>query len=192
MNAFGKHGIASVLTVLTAAMSLTAGCERTGQMFGGASSIPVANPTKETTYQRIETPKPVNLLLPRKINIHPFTVTRTFDKAGGIRGVDVRIEVFNAFREATRAFGSFRFELYTYKANSQQPRGDLRGIWEIEPSLLDAGENKRYWNRSQQMYEFKLQWDKPIPVGKKFVLAAVFTSPFTKRLTAQRIFISGE
>ena len=192
MNTFGKRETTKVLTALLAMVSLAAGCGNTNRRFGGAGSPQATTQPAVREYTQIDVPQPVNLLLPKSINIHPFTVTRTFDQAGGIRGVDVRVEAFNAFHEATKTFGSFRFEVYAFKPNSLEPKGALCGIWEVEPSLLDPRENLRYWNRSQQMYEFKLQWDKPIPERQKFVLAAVFPSPFTKRMTVQRVFTSGE
>ena len=195
MNTFWKRETTNILTALLAMVSLAAGCGDTSNWFGGTSSPPPPAATTqpaERKYTQIDVPQPVNLLLPKSINIHPFTVIRTFDQAGGIRGVDVRVEAFNAFHETTKAFGSFRFEVHTYKQNSLDPKGELSGIWEIEPSLLDPRENLRYWSRSQQMYGFKLQWDKPIPVGQKFVLVAVFTSPFTERLSAERVFTSGD
>ena len=177
---------------MLAATMLTGGCVDMTQWLGGTDTPPPSTQPAPREYTQIDVPQPISLLLPKKINIHPFTTTRTFDKDGGIRGVDVRVEVFNAFQEATKAFGSFRFELFTHKRNAEDPKGEKREIWEIEPSMLDAKENLRYWNRSQQMYEFKLQWDKPIPVGEKFVLQAVFTSPFTDRLITQRVFMSGQ
>jgi hypothetical protein len=193
MKIFAKRTAAYILIALVTTVSLSGGCTNMSRWFGGADTPPLStdNPAVRE-YTPIDVPKPVNLLLPTSINIHPFTITRTFDDAGGIKGVDVRVEAFNAFHEATKAFGSFRFEIYTHQSNNLEPKGDLRGVWEIEPALLDAKENMRYWNRSQQMYEFKLQWAKPIPVGQKFVLVAVFTSPFTRRLTTQRIFTSGQ
>lgn len=184
MNTFAKRGTINVLTALLAAVSLASGCTGAGRPRATTQPAP-------HQYTQIDVPQPVNLLLPKSISIHPFTKTRTFDPAGGIRGVDVTVVAFNAFHEATKAFGSFRFEVYTFKPNSLDPKGELYGIWEIEPSLLDPRENMRYWNRSQEMYEFKLQWDKPIPVGRKFVLVAIFTSPFTQRLIAQGIRTSG-
>jgi len=144
-------------------------------------------------HARVAVPRPVSLLLPKSIRIvHPFTETRTFDEAGGVKGIDASVEVFDHFHRSTMAFGDFRFELYSFRDNSLDPKRKLKSVWEIEPSMMDPRENLRYWNRSQQMYEFKLQWGKPIPVGQKFVLAAVFTSPFTDRLIAERVFTSGE
>ena len=193
MKTLAKCKTAYILTVLLAGATLSSGCSDTSKWFGGTSAPPLSTTQPAVRqYAQIDVPQPVNLLLPKSIHIHPFTVTRTFDQAGGIGGVDVRVEAFNAFHEAAKAFGSFRFEVYSFTDNSLEPKGSRRGIWEIEPSMLDPKENLRYWNRSQQMYEFKLQLDKPIPVGQKFVLVAVFTSPFTPRLTAQRIFTAGQ
>jgi len=189
MNTFTRRETTKLLTALLTLVGAAAGCNNAKVNTSSPKSAPLPMARE---YTQIDVPQPVNLLLPKSINIHPFTVTRTFDKGGGIRGVDVRVEAFNAFHEATKTFGSYRFEIYTFKSNSLEPKRTLCAIWEIEPSLLDPRENLRYWNRSQQMYEFKLQWDKPIPVGQKFVLVAVFTSPFTPRLTAQRIFTSGQ
>lgn len=191
MNILGKYKIAKITAALLAMASL-AGCGDMTNWFGGSNTLEPTTQPAVRQYEQIDVPQPVNLLLPKSINIHPFTVTRRFDKDGGIRGVDVRVEAFNAFHEATKAFGTFRFEVYTFKINSKEPKGGLQGIWEVEPSLLDPKENLRYWNRSQQMYEFKLQLNSAIPVGQKFVLVAVFTSPFSERLTAQRIFTAGE
>ena len=153
-----------------------------------ASNMPVA---ERKPFKRQPVPEPIDLLLPESINIHQFTGTRTFDEEGGIRGIDVRVEAFNAFREPTKAFGNFRFEIYTYKVNNPNRRGKLWGIWHVA-SMLEAKKNLQYWNRTQQMYEFRLQWDRPIPVGRKFILVGIFTSPFTERLTTERVFTSGQ
>jgi len=202
MNTLGRREIIGLSVILLVLAGLVTGCGDNNKLDLGKwfrksdAPVPATQPATGQPggpqHARVDVPEPVNLLLPERINIHPFTVTRTFDQAGGIRGVDVRIEAFNAFQEATKAFGDFRFEIYSHKANSIEPKDKICGVWEVTPSLLDPKENLRYWNRSQQMYEFKLQWDQPIPVGRKFVLVAVFTSPFTPRMTAQRTFTSGE
>lgn len=163
-----------------------------GNWFGKSGRPQPTTAPAPRRHARVDVPRPINLLLPKKINIHPFTGTRKFDDAGGVKGIDVRVEVFDYFRGPTRAFGDFRFELYSFRNNSLDPKRKLKSVWEIEPSMMDPRENLRYWNRSQQMYEFKLQWKKPIPVGQKFVLVAVFTSPFTERMIAERVFTSGE
>jgi hypothetical protein len=134
-------------------------------------------------------PAPVDLLLPTSIRIHPFT-GRTFDEAGGISGIDVRIEVLDHFGDPTKAFGDFRFELYDFVPNKLDPRGKRIGVWDVP--LLKSSENLLHWDKITRMYVFKLQWPEPIPVGKRVVLVATFDSPFTTRLSDQRQFVSGQ
>lgn len=135
-------------------------------------------------------PEPISLTLPQGIRLHPFTGTRTFDNNGGIRGIDVRIEASDAYGDATKAFGEFRFEMYDYAPNSIDPRGQRIATW--TESLQEPQKNLLHWDKITRTYEFKLRWDQPIPVGRRFVLAAYFSSPFTPRLDAQRVFISGQ
>jgi hypothetical protein len=137
-----------------------------------------------------QVPEPIDLLLPRTIRIQPFTGTRTFDEAGGIKGIDVRIEAKDAYGDSTKAFGDFRFELYEFRPNNQDPRGTQIATW--EEHLLDPRKNALHWDNIHLGYEFKLQWDRPIPVGRKFILVAVFSSPFTERKFAQREFTAGQ
>jgi len=135
-------------------------------------------------------PKPIHLLLPRKIRIHSFTGTRTFHEAGGVNGIDVHIDALDAFGDATKAFGHFRFELHEFVANQPDPKGRRIAVWEVP--LLEPKRNLVHWSNITRKYTFKLQWDTPIAVGSKFVLVAVFSSPFTERLFSERVFISGE
>lgn len=134
-------------------------------------------------------PEPIDLLLPAAIRIHPFT-GRTFDEAGGIRGVDVHIEAMDGYGDATKAFGEFRFEMYRFVSNSTDPKGSQIATW--SESLLEPKKNLLHWNKITRTYEFKLQWDRPIPVGQRFVLMAVFNSPFTERMTDERVFVAGQ
>jgi len=135
-------------------------------------------------------PAPIDLLLPKTIRIHPFTQTRVFDEAGGIKGVDVRIEAVDAYGDATKAFGDFRFEMYDFVTNSLDPKGKRIATW--NESLLEPKRNLLHWDKITRTYEFKLQWDRPIPVGKRYVLVAVFSSPFTRRIIDERVFVSGQ
>ncbi len=137
-----------------------------------------------------EIPAPINLLLPRKIRIHPFTGTRTFDEAGGIKGVDVRIEARDAYGDPIKAFGDFRFELHSYRPHSPDPKGSQIASWKIP--LIQPKKNLLHWDGIAKRYQFKLQWHQPIPVGYRFVLVATFSSPFTERMSDQYIFISGQ
>ena len=137
-----------------------------------------------------QVPEPINLLLPKTIRIHPFTGTRDFDQSGGIRGIDVRIEAVDHYGDPTKAFGTMRFELYRFQPNSIDPKGKRIAVW--EESTIEPAKNLLHWDKITRTYEFKLQWESPIPVGRKFVLQAVFTSPFSERMFAERVFISGQ
>ena len=134
-------------------------------------------------------PKPLNLLLPQSIRIHYFTGTRNFDKTGGIKGIDVRIEAIDHYGDPTKAFGDFRFEMYSFLPNSTDPKGKRMAVW--QEAMMKPEKNLLHWDKVTRTYDFKLQWNKPIPVGKRFVLVAVFSSPFTERFFSQRVFISG-
>ena len=134
-------------------------------------------------------PYPVNLLLPDEIRIDSFTGARTFDEAGGVRGIDVRVKAIDAFGDVTKAFGTFRFELYRFRPNNADPKGAPVKQWRVD--LLDPKANARHWNDIPPGYEFHLTWGRSVPVGSKFVLAAIFSSPFTERKFDERVFLSG-
>jgi hypothetical protein len=136
-------------------------------------------------------PPALNVLLPTKIRIHPFTGMRTFEEAGNVKGLDVRIEALDAWGDTIKAFGDFRFELYSFMPNSTERKADNKlVVWEVP--LTDPKDNFVHWNSINRAYEFKLQWAAGITAGQRYVLVAVFTSPYTKRLFAERIFIAGQ
>ena len=166
-------------TYILFAMGMMAmgGCKMSGLQFSGDSSGGTV-------------PAPINLMLPKAIRIHPFTGARTFDEAGGIRGIDVRMEANDSYGDAAKAFGTFRFELYRFVPNSIDPKGRIVASW--EESIFEPKKNLLHWDKITRTYQFKLQWDKAVPIGKRFVLVSVFSSPFSQRLTAERVFISGE
>ncbi len=138
----------------------------------------------------VPVPEPLHLLLPETVRVHPFTGTRTFDEAGGVKGIDVRVEALDAYGDATKAFGTFRFALHRHRADSPDPRGARIATW--EENLLEPEKNMLHWDSITRAYKFKLQWYRAIPVGSRFVLAVTFSSPFTERKFAERVFVSGE
>ena len=173
----GIGRIGSVAALLLA----VAGCD--GQR-PGLLDAPAAPPAGD-----VEVPAPLDLLLPREVRIHSFTGTRTFDQqGGGVRGIDVRVEAIDAFGDSTKAFGEFRFEMYAIGAGGRV--GKQLTVW--QESVLDVEKNMLHWDPISRAYRFKLQWDRSIPVGRRFLLKAVFISPFTERLFAEREFVSGE
>jgi len=134
-----------------------------------------------------EVPPP---MLPAQIRIHGHTGMRTFSDGGGIKGIEAQIEVLDTMGDRTKAFGSFRFELYTYNSARPDPRGKRIAVWARDVKTLEA--NREHWDRLFQAYRFQLAWDEPIAVGRKFVLQVIFSSPYGSRLFDQRTFVSGE
>ena len=137
-----------------------------------------------------QVPEPIHLLLPKAVRIHPFTGTRTFDEAGGVKGIDVRVEAIDAYGDGAKAFGNFQFALYEHRPDSSDPKGRRIATWEED--LLEPRKNLLHWDSITRAYAFKLQWYRPIPVGARFVLTVDFSSPFTERKSAERVFISGQ
>ncbi|MFW6061394.1 MAG: hypothetical protein ACOC93_01165 [Planctomycetota bacterium] len=135
-------------------------------------------------------PEPLDLLLPSEIRLHPFTGTRTFSADNRRKGLEVRVEARDAFGDPAKAFGNFRFELYTHRAASTAPTGRQLGVWHVP--LLAPEQNIVHWDNMTRTYEFRLEWEHAIPAGEKFVVRAVFDSPFTERLFAERVFVAGE
>jgi len=155
-----------------------------------AAAVGCNQSSVSTSGAKVSVPQPVSLTLPKRIGIHPFTGIRVFDESGGIKGVDVRIQAFDASGDSTKAFGDFRFELYAFRPNSLDPRGLRLETWEV--SVADPKVNALHWDSITRAYKFKLQWEQPIPVGQHYVLAAVFSSAFTERLMEQRVFVAGQ
>ena len=140
--------------------------------------------------RQVAVPPPLETLLPHAIRIHEFTGTRVFNEAGGISGIDVRIQAIDGFGDANKAFGQFRFELYRFDAAGPDHKGARMGVW-VE-DLTDPKKNRLHWNGITRTYQFKLAWDEAIPIGQKFVLTAVFQSPFSQRRFDTREFVSGQ
>lgn len=130
-------------------------------------------------------PRPLDLLLPQSIRIHPFTSVKMLDEAKGVRGLEVRVEALDAYQDAAKAFGEFRFELYSYRAFSSDHRGTLLTTW--EESLASPRRNIARWDHITRSYVFKLQLYRSVPQGQRLVLVAYFSSPYTERLYAERV-----
>jgi hypothetical protein len=132
----------------------------------------------------VQVPEPINLLLPREIRVHPFT---EIHRASGDRpaGVDVRVEAVDSFGDTTKALGTFRFEVYTFRAGNTDPKGRQLAIWDIP---VASGEtNLLHWDSITRTYSFPLEWNVPIEGESRFVVVGVFTSPFTPRLMHERV-----
>ena len=156
----------------------------------GCEPVEVHTPAEGVHVERKQAPSPLNLLLPEAIRIHPFTGTRTFDQQGGISGIEVRTEATDAYGDATKAFGHWRFELYEHRAFASEAKGKKIAVWEAD--MMDPKTNRMHWDSITRTYAFRLKWDLAIPVGHKFVMVAIFSSDYTKRLFTERTFVAGQ
>ena len=133
-------------------------------------------------------PAPINLLLPKSVEIHPFTQVGSFRQGG--QGLHARIRAVDTYGDSTKAFGHFRFELYQVRPQHPDGRGERLGQWEI--SVAEPQQNLVHWDRHTRSYEFKLGWKQSPAPGEKLLLVTYFSSAFTPRLTTERELIAGE
>ena len=186
--------------VLLAAVVALSGCRPKGYEALRPQQPSLAQPGGPTGYaastsppqqygpQRIPVPAPLDKLLPDRVTIHPFTGARTFDDAGEVQGFEVRIKVLDDYGDPTKAFGEYLFMLYTYRTQSENPRGERLGMW--PESLIDPDKNQLHWDAISQSYKFNLRYRDQLVVGHQYVLEVYFTSPFTERLSAKRVFVA--
>ncbi|MFA6133888.1 MAG: hypothetical protein WC869_07745 [Phycisphaerae bacterium] len=152
--------------------------------------LPLCGCAGSNTPSLTPVPSPINLMLPQSLRIHPFTALRDLEDANGVRGLDVRIEALDAYGDTTRAYGDFRFELYTFRNVSTDPKDVKIAAWDVP--MLEAKANLSHWNNITRAYEFKLQWTQPAKPGQKFVLVATFSSPFNQRIFAEYVVVAGQ
>ena len=131
----------------------------------------------------VPVPSPLNLLLPRELHISPLIGLYKTDD--GDRYLEVRVEARDSFDDATKACGTFRFELYAFRKTNTDPKGDLITTWDMP--VRDAKANLVHWDGLTQKYLFNLGWDNPIPEGTPYVLVAIFSSRFSERISDERV-----
>jgi len=137
-----------------------------------------------------ELPATLRRLLPEGMKIHFFTKERVFDPAGGIRGIEAHVQMLDGQGDSTKAFGTFRFQMYRHDPTHPRGRGALLATWEED--LREPQKNHRHWDDFHRTYQFNLDWGQAIPVGQTCLLVAVFQSPYTERLFAETKLPAGE
>jgi hypothetical protein len=86
-------------------------------------------------------------------------------------GVEVLIELQDRFRDPTKATGTTLFELYDYRRNHPDPRGERLAAW--RGSLQTLEEQRTHWNRISRTYSFQLAFPE-ISLNKSYVLQVWF------------------
>lgn len=119
---------------------------------------------------------------PRSIKILPFTKPRAFDMKDDIPdGIAVSLRPMDAQGDPAKAYGTFMFELYSYRTAAGDRKGQLLQTW--SQPILDPDDQRKFWERVTSTYEFQLDWaGSPIPPQMKYVLVASFQAPGSERL----------
>ena len=136
-------------------------------------------------------PHPISLLLPKRIDIHPFTRTRPAepeDQATGI--IDVRVQLLDSFGDPVKGFGVFRFTLFDYRVAGADRRGRQLVIWEED--LSRPNRSLLHWDPISNAYKFNLKWGQRLADGQRYVLEAYFVSPYTDQLFDEQAFVAGQ
>lgn len=144
---------------------------------------PQANPQNEQGRRKM-----LALLMPERIEIvQPFTRVRSFDGDATPDGIELLLRAVNALdNPGIMIVGDVRAELYEYVPASAENKGRRVDVWNVD--LSTAQQQRTYWNRLTQMYEFRLGLDvTQVRPGEKYVLHVSYTSPLGEHLTDEKI-----
>jgi hypothetical protein len=130
------------------------------------------------------------ILAPAKMNVHPvFTKLADWNSDGSPDGVEVIVELRDAFGDPCKGLGTFAFELHNFDSGAPDPRGTRIGDPWIAPVDSAEGQSLR-WSRTAMGYSFRLDCTSQ-PQGLKwksnYVIAATFTPTSGKRLFDQLV-----
>jgi hypothetical protein len=136
---------------------------------------------------------PGAMFAPTSIVIGFFTQSKNFDGVPGDDGLEVRLQPLDLFGDPTKAVGSYRIEVFAYRAHTTERRGERLGHWFV--SVPDVESNRKYYDPVDRSYVFPLLWEKPIPPGTTVIVQTTYYPPagFQEKLFAQRVVkIGGE
>lgn len=167
------------IAVGVAMTSVGLGCDGTSVSMQGSSSM-------DDTVTEI--PVPISLLLPKTLEMHPFTRAGALEE--GHRGVLAHVQAKDAYGDPTKAFGKYRFELYSVRPDLADRKGLQLASW--DSSVWDPETNLLHWDRHTRSYAFKLGWDRRVAPGTRLLLVTSFDSPYTSRITTRRELVVGE
>jgi len=111
------------------------------------------------------------LFAPTDLRIHPFTSVKDWTGDNKPDGVEVLLELQDRFRDPTKATGTVLFELYDYRRNHPDPRGERLAAW--RGSLQTLEEQRTRWNRISRTYSFQLAYP-AIRAERSYVLQVWF------------------
>lgn len=118
-------------------------------------------------------PDPEAIFEPSAMRLHPvFTRVADWTADGRPDGIEALIELQDRFGDPTKASGRVIFELYAYRSDQPDPRGQrLVNPWIGDLTTLRDQEQR--WNRTSRTYSFPLLWP-AIDPAQTYVLTATF------------------
>ena len=136
-------------------------------------------------------PEWAGLFAPRTLVVGFFTRSKNFDETPGDDGLEIRLQPLDQFGDPTKAVGSYRIEVFTYRVRTGEKRGERLGHWFVP--VLDAESNRKYYDAVDRSYVFPLLWDREIQAGASVIVQATYYPPggFTEKLFAQRVIKVG-
>lgn len=118
-------------------------------------------------------PRDATMFSPTRMRVHPiFTQVKDWTGDGKPDGIEALIEFQDRFDDPTKASGSAMFELFDYRPQNPDPRGErVTGPW--TGSLVTVDEQRARWNRTLSTYSFRLPFPN-VRENRNYVLAAAF------------------
>jgi hypothetical protein len=150
-------------------------------MLAGCVATPAA---KDAAMQR----EMVAMVLPSSIEIvGPFTRVSDFDDKPGPDGIEVVVRAVNPLgNPGVMIVGDVRAELYEFIPASAEHKGRRLEHWDI--ALRTAEDQRRYWNRLTQMYEFRLGLNlEQLVLAERYVVFLTYNSPLGEHISAEHV-----
>jgi hypothetical protein len=120
-----------------------------------------------------------SMFAPIAMRIHPiFTDVKDWTGDGRPDGIEALLEFEDQFGDPTKANGSVIFELFTYRRNNPDPRGE-RIVNPWVGSLRTLADQQARWNRTSRTYLFQLECP-TIRQDTSYVLSATFDTGQTR------------
>ena len=170
-----SHGFRTVLascTGLVVCVLLLVGCQQKQKM--NLSKLPSDKAEMAGYY------------LPTQVEILPFTKVGSFDVKGLPDGINAVVRPVDVMGDPAKAYGTMRFELYSYVPDSGLNKGEQLMVW--TQSLNTPTDQRKYWDRVTQSYQFQLAWRQPLSPNNKYVLEVVYENPAGVRLINDYVF----
>jgi len=129
--------------------------------------------------------------MPSRIEIvAPFTRIKCLSDGDEPDGIEILLQARNELgNPGLMIVGTVRIELFEFQSGTADCKGGALERWKIE--LLTEANQRRYWNRLAQMYEFRLGVDlSAIPRAQKYVLLVTYISPFGENITDEMVLLN--